>query len=88
MIGSALIVNRWLRENKAPTPNIVLANSLLSLIAMTMSGFGDYVAALDLKHLKKACRRSTATGPSRAALVGSLALGDLDTTRPMDPGRS
>lgn len=38
--GSALIVNRWLRENKAPTPHVIIANNLLSLIAMTMSGFG------------------------------------------------
>lgn len=38
--GSALIVNRWLRENKAPAPNVIIANNLLSLIAMTMSGFG------------------------------------------------
>lgn len=38
--GSALIINRWLRENKAPTPNVIIANNLLSLIAMTMSGFG------------------------------------------------
>ena len=38
--GSALIINRWLRENKAPTPRVIIANNLLSLIAMTMSGFG------------------------------------------------
>lgn len=38
--GSARLVDRWLRENGAPRGDVVVANNLLSLVAMAMSGFG------------------------------------------------